>query len=155
MVLIYCPCFINTHLTIVANISQTMSKDTINLEDIIQVVVGSSALTIPVAFSEESWRLSETLPTLNLVVIILLSLIFINIYSFQGIFQGNIKNRLSHFLFRTLIDYGVTFIVVFIILFALNRMPILEEPLIALKRIIILSFPASMGGVIVDGFDKE
>jgi hypothetical protein len=34
-------------------------------------------------------------------------------------------------------------------------MPILEEPLIALKRIIILSFPASMGGVIVDGFDKE
>ncbi|PXX95670.1 DUF2391 domain-containing protein [Marinifilum breve] len=133
----------------------TMDKDTINLEDIIQVIVGSSALTIPVAFSEESWRLSETLPTLNLIVIVILSLLFINIYSFQGIFQGHIKHRLQHFLFRTLIDYGVTFIVVFIILFALNRMPILEEPLIAIKRIIILSFPASMGGVIVDGFDKE
>ncbi|MCY1633545.1 DUF2391 family protein [Marinifilum sp. D737] len=132
-----------------------MNKDTINLEDIIQVIVGSSALTIPVAFSEESWRLSETLPTLNLIVIVLLSLLFINIYSFQGIFQGHIKHRLQHFLFRTLIDYGLTFIVVFIILFALNRMPILEEPLIAIKRIIILSFPASMGGVIVDGFDKE
>lgn len=132
-----------------------MDKDTINLEDIIQVIVGSSALTVPVAFSEESWRLSETLPTLNLIVIVILSLLFINIYSFQGIFQGHIKHRLQHFLFRTLIDYGVTFIVVFIILFALNRMPILEEPLIAIKRIIILSFPASMGGVIVDGFDKE
>ena len=132
-----------------------MNKDTINLEDIVQVIVGSSALTIPVAFSEESWRLSETLPTFNLIVIIILSLLFINIYSFQGIFQGQIKHRLSHFLLRTVIDYGVTFIVVFFILFALNRMPILDEPLIAFKRIIILSFPASMGGVIVDGFDKE
>lgn len=132
-----------------------MSKDTINFEDIIQVIVGSSALTIPVAFSEESWRLSETLPTFNLIVIILISLLFINIYSFQGIFQGQIKHRLSHFVLRTIIDYSVTFIVVFIILFALNRMPLLEEPLIAFKRIIILSFPASMGGVIVDGFDKE
>ncbi len=132
-----------------------MNTKSINTEDIIQVVVGSSALTIPVAFSEESWRLSETLPTLNLIVIILISLLFINIYSFQGIFQGQIKHRLSHFILRTLIDYGITLIVVFIILFALNRMPIIEEPLIALKRIFILSFPASMGGVIVDGFDKE
>jgi uncharacterized membrane protein len=132
-----------------------MNKKTLNLEDIVQVIVGSAALTIPVAFSEESWRLSETLPTLNLIVIILLSLLLINIYSFQGIFQGQIKHRLSHFISRTIIDYGVTIIVVFIILFALNRMPIIDEPLIALKRIIILSFPASMGGVIVDGFDKE
>ena len=91
----------------------------------------------------------------NLIFIVLLSLLFINIYSFQGIFQGQIKNRLSHFILRTIIDYGITLIVVFIILFALNRMPIVEEPLIAIKRIIILSFPASMGGVIVDGFDKE
>ncbi|WP_321299833.1 DUF2391 family protein [Marinifilum fragile] len=132
-----------------------MSKDSINLEDIVQVIVGSSALTIPVAFSEESWQLSETLPTLNIIIILILSLLFINIYSFEGIFQGQIKHRLSHFALRTIIDYGVTFVVVFIILFALNRMPILEEPLIAFKRIILLSFPASMGGVIVDGFDKE
>ena len=132
-----------------------MNKKTINIEDIIQVIVGSSALTIPVAFSEESWRLSETLPLFNLLIIIVLSLLFINIYSFQGIFQGQVKHRLSHFVLRTIIDYSVTFFVVFIILFALNRMPLLEEPLIAIKRIIILSFPASMGGVIVDGFDKE
>jgi uncharacterized membrane protein len=130
-------------------------KDTINLEDIIQVIVGSAALTIPVAFSEESWRLSETLPTFNIVLIILLSLLLINIYSFQGIFQGKIKHRLSHFVLRTIIDYSITFVVVFIILFAINRMPVVDEPLIALKRIVILSFPASMGGVIVDGFDKE
>lgn len=112
-------------------------------------------MTLPVAFSEESWRLSETLPWLNIVLLFLLSLIFINLYSIDSIFSGKIKHRLSHFLFRTIIDYAITLIVVFIILFALNRMPIVDEPIISLKRIIILSFPASMGGVIVDSLDKE
>ena len=132
-----------------------MSKSSINSEDIIQVVIGASALTVPVAFSEESWRLSETLPLLNVIMLLLISLIFIGLYSFQGIFQGKVKHRLYHFVLRIVIDYGVTLIAVFIILIALNRMPLLDEPIIALKRIILLSFPASMGGVIVDGFDKE
>jgi len=132
-----------------------MSKSSINAEDIIQVVIGASALAVPVAFSEESWRLSETLPLRNVLLLLLLSIIFIGLYSIQGIFQGKVKHRLFHFILRILIDYGITLIIVFIILFALNRMPLFDEPLIAIKRIILLSFPASMGGVIVDGFDKE
>ena len=130
-------------------------KKSINTEDIVQVIVGSSALTVPIAFTEESWRLSETLPLLNVIVLIFLSLLFISLYSIQGIFQGQIKHRISHFVLRVIIDYGIALIIVFIVLFALNRMPILDNPIIALKRIIILAFPASMGGVIVDGFDKE
>jgi len=132
-----------------------MRESSINSEDIIQVVVGASALTVPVAFSEESWRLSETLPFFNVIILLLLSLLFIGLYSIQGIFQGNVKHRFYDFILRVLVDYGITLIVVFIILFALNRMPLFEEPIIALKRVILLSFPASMGGVIVDGFDKE
>ena len=132
-----------------------MRESTINSEDIIQVIVGASALTVPVAFSEESWRLSETLPIFNVIVLLLLSLLFIGLYSVQGIFQGKVKHRFSDFFLRIVVDYGLTLIVVFIILFALNRMPLLDEPMIALKRIILLSFPASMGAVIVDGLDKE
>jgi uncharacterized membrane protein len=132
-----------------------MSKSSINSEDIIQVIIGASALTLPVAFSEESWKLSETLPFSNVIMLLFLSLLFIGLYSIQGIFQGKVKHRIYHFVLRVVIDYGVTLVVVFIILLALNRMPLFDEPIIALKRIILLSFPASMGGVIVDGFDKE
>ncbi len=131
-----------------------MRESTINSEDIIQVIVGASALAVPVAFSEESWRLSETLPILNVFLLLFLSLLFVGLYSIQGIFQGNIKHRIYDLILRVIVDYCVTLIVVFIILLALNRMPF-EEPLIALKRVILLSFPASMGAVIVDGFDKE
>lgn len=135
-----------------------MVKDithTFNREDLFQVIIGSAALTLPVAFSEESWRLSQTLPWLNIVFIIVLSMLLISLYSINSIFSGQIKHRLPHLVFRTIIDYIITLIVVFIILLAINRMPILTDPLIAFKRIIILSFPASMGGVIVDSLDKE
>ncbi|NNF22957.1 MAG: DUF2391 family protein [Saprospiraceae bacterium] len=131
------------------------SIQTFNKEDFFQVIVGSAALTLPVAFSEESWNLSKTLPWGNIIFIIVLSLLFINLYSINSIFSGKINNRLSLFLLRTIIDYIITLIVVFIILLAINQMPVFSEPIIAFKRIIILSFPASMGGVIVDSLDKE
>lgn len=97
-----------------------MFRKSFNAEDMIQVVIGSTALTVPVAFSEETWKLSETLPTLNVFVLILLSLLFISLYSIQGIFQGQIKHRLSHYIFRVLIDYGVSLLVVFIVLCIAN-----------------------------------
>ena len=129
--------------------------NTANFEDIIQIVVGASALSVPIAFSEESWRLSETLPIQNIFILIFLSLLFINLYSFQSIFQGNVQYRILTFLARTILVYFITLCVVFTVLIALNRMPIMSEPIVAIKRIIILSFPASMGGVVVDSFDKE
>jgi len=131
------------------------NQHTFNKEDLFQVIIGSAALTLPVAFSEESWELSQTLPWFNIGLIFLLSMLFINLYSVNSIFSGQINHRLSHFILRTIIDYMITLFVVFIILLAINRMPIISEPIIALKRIIILSFPASMGGVIVDSLDKE
>ena len=127
----------------------------LNFEDILQVIVGATALTIPVAFSEESWNLSRTLPTINIVYIFILSLLFINMYSFHSIFQGNIKNRFTTFIFRTFFDYGLTLLVVIIILHVLNHLPVFSEPFVAMKRIILLAFPASMGGVVVDSLDKE
>jgi uncharacterized membrane protein len=132
-----------------------MKKGTVNRDDIIQVIIGASALTIPVAFSEEAWNLSKTLPTLNVIILLSLSLLLVSLYSIQGIFSGNINHRIVQFISRTFIVYGITMIVVFLVLFAINRMPIIDEPLIAFKRVVLISFPASLGGVIVDGFDKE
>lgn len=38
---------------------------------------------------------------------------------------------------------------------ALNHMPTLTEPWVGYKRMVILSFPASIRAVVVDSFDKE
>lgn len=125
-----------------------------NLEDIIQIVIGSSLLVAPIAFSEEAWELSRSLPVRNIIFLMILSLIFIGLYVYQGIFSGNIKSRKSIFISRIFIDYGITLFVVFVILFALDKIPF-QSPLVAIKRVILIGFPASLVGVILDGLDKE
>lgn len=125
-----------------------------NLEDLIQIVIGSSLLVAPIAFSEEAWNLSRSLPTRNIIFLMTLSLLFMGLYVYQGIFSGNVKFRIGVFISRIFIDYLITLIVVFVILLALDKIPF-QDPQIALKRIIIIGFPASLVGVILDGMDKE
>jgi len=45
--------------------------------------------------------------------------------------------------------------VVGLVLFALNKLPIIDNPILAFKRIIVITMPASMGAIVVDSFDKE
>ncbi|GGQ14632.1 DUF2391 family protein [Shewanella litoralis] len=130
-------------------------KPTFNAEDIGQIAVGAFALSVPIAFSEEAWRLSASLPTLNLVLVVFLSLAFITIFAYQSVFQGNIVKRRRAFLLRVVAAYLLTLLVVGIVLLALNKLPLMTEPILALKRIILIAMPASMGAIIVDSFDKE
>ncbi|GGP42078.1 MULTISPECIES: DUF2391 family protein [Shewanella] len=130
-------------------------KPTFNAEDIGQIAVGAFALSVPIAFSEEAWRLSASLPTLNLVLVVLLSLAFITLFAYQSVFQANIVNRRGAFLLRVVAAYLLTLLVVGIVLLALNKLPLLTDPILALKRIILIAMPASMGAIIVDSFDKE
>jgi len=127
----------------------------LDLEDLSQLIIGASVLSVPIAFTEEAWNLSKTLPLVNLIIVVLISLAFISLYAFRGIYQGKVKNRIATYLSRVFIDYVVTLCVVIIVLFALNKFPILADTSIAIKRIIIISFPASMGAIVVDSFDKE
>lgn len=126
-----------------------------NLEDASQVAIGAFALAVPISFSEEAWRLGETLPMINLLLIFMLSIFFLSFFTLQSIFQGNVNNRISVFIFRIIIAYSVATLVVALVLLAINKFPILSETTVAIKRLIIISMPASMGAIVVDSFDKE
>lgn len=126
-----------------------------NFEDASQIFVGSFALAVPISFSEEAWRLGETLPFQNLLMLLTLSVLFLTLYTYESVFQKDIKSRKFNFVFRIVIAYIMTVLVVALVLFCLDKLPLLEEPLIALKRVIVISMPASMGAIIVDSFDKE
>lgn len=130
-------------------------KFSFNLEDAGQIFVGAFALAVPIAFSEEAWRLSQTLPFANLLMLLGLSLLFLGIFTWQSIFQRDIETRLPGFVLRIIIAYLITALVVALVLACINKLPLLTEPITALKRIIVISMPASMGAIIVDSFDKE
>jgi len=84
-----------------------------------------------------------------------LSLVFLTLYTFESVFQRNIANRKFVFVLRIVVAYFITTLVVMLVLFCINKLPLFSEPLVALKRVIIISMPASMGAIVVDSFDKE
>ncbi len=131
-----------------------MSKS-FNLEDAGQIFVGAFALAVPISFSEEAWQLGESLPTANLALLFLLSCLFLSIYAFESVYQRNINSRVVEFISRIVIAYILTIMVVALVLLCIDKLPALDSPLVALKRVIVIAMPASMGAIIVDGFDKE
>ncbi|MGB5309592.1 MAG: DUF2391 family protein [Arenicellales bacterium] len=126
-----------------------------NLEDASQVTIGAFALAVPISFSEEAWKLGETLPLSNLLMIFILSISFLGFFAYESVFQGNIKHRVPVFLLRIAIAYTITAIVVVLVLFSLDKFPLLTDTFVAFKRLIVITMPASMGAIIVDSFDKE
>lgn len=130
-------------------------KFSFNTEDASQVCVGAFALAVPISFSEEAWRLGETLPFANIIMLLSLSVLFLGVFSYQSVFQQNIRARVFVFLFRIVIAYLLTAFVVFLVLLCLDKMPLLDDPITSIKRIIVITMPASMGAIVVDSFDKE
>lgn len=126
-----------------------------NLEDASQIIIGAFALAVPISFSEEAWRLGETLPTANLALVAIVSWLFLALFTYQSVFQADISKRLLVYCSRIVIAYSLTVLVVAVLLLAIDKLPLLSDPMIALKRLIIISMPASMGAIIVDSFDKE
>jgi hypothetical protein len=51
--------------------------------------------------------------------------------------------------------YTIAGFVVALILLALNKFPIAQDPATAFTRLVVITMPASMGAIIVDSFDKE
>ncbi|WP_084144591.1 DUF2391 family protein [Ferrimonas kyonanensis] len=130
-------------------------KYSFNFEDASQIFVGAFALAVPISFSEEAWRLGETLPIINLSMLFSLSVVFLTLYTYESVFQRNVSERKLVFILRIVVAYLITAMVVMLVLFCIDKLPLLSEPLVALKRVIIISMPASMGAIVVDSFDKE
>ena len=126
-----------------------MRKLYFNLEDVGQIAIGAFALAVPVSFSQEAWDLGQTLSWYNLFLIFILSISFLSLFAYQSIFQGTV------YIFRVFAAYLITLAVIALLLFAIDKFPILSDPVVALKRLIIIAMPASMGAIIVDSIDKE
>ena len=130
-------------------------KNSFNIEDASQIFVGAFALALPISFSEEAWQIGAVLPLHKLSLLMLMSLIFIALYIYSNVFQNKIKGREIEFGVRIVITYVITAVVVLLILYSLDKLPILTEPSIAIKRVIVITMPASMGAMVVDSLDKE
>ena len=55
--------------------------------DLMQVIVGASLLAVPIAFTEETWKLGENLPLLNIGILAGISLFFIAVFVYVHFYR--------------------------------------------------------------------
>jgi len=119
-------------------------------KDLIQTVVGASILAIPAAYTEEAWNLGESLPLVNIAGIAFLSVFFIAIFVYYNFYRNYLGDFLGQYIVRVLCTYLVAVGVVALLLTLVNQCPWGEDNLLALKRIIVVAFPASMSATVTD-----
>ena len=121
-----------------------------HLRDAFQVIIGAAILSIPISFTGEVWDLGEKLPLNNIFGILLMSLLFISAFVYFNFYKGNIKGNSFEFLKRIVFTYLLSFGVVAILMTLIQQAPWETNWVLALKRVIIVAFPASMSGTLVD-----
>ena len=118
--------------------------------DLMQVIVGASVLAVPVAFTEETWKLGEELALKNVLLLGGISLLFIAMFVYFNFYRFHLKNHVFKYIKRVIITYFCSFILVGILLTIIQRCPWNTNSILAIKRIIIVTFPASMSAAISD-----
>ena len=118
--------------------------------DLMQVIVGASILAVPVAFTEETWTLGRELPLMNVLILSLISLIFIGAFVYFNFYRYMLKDHLVEYLKRTISIYFFSLLVVAVVLSIIQKCPWGSDNLLAMKRVLIVTFPASMSAAISD-----
>jgi uncharacterized membrane protein len=124
------------------------SKTKFGVKHILQAIVGATLLAIPIGFTEETWRLGETLPLWNIVVLLIISLFFIAIFVYRN-FSRNVPNFYwIDMVKRIVVIYILSFMIVAIILSVIQRAPWGVDWMLAFKRTVIVTFPSALSAAI-------
>ena len=122
----------------------------VRLRDVAQLVVGACVLAIPVAFTEEVWVLGERMPTANIVGIAIASVVFLSFFVYFIFYQDHLHGHEWEFLKRVGAAYLITFAVATLLLTLFDKCPWSTDPAVALKRIVLVTFPACFSATVVD-----
>lgn len=119
--------------------------------DVIQVIVGASLLAIPMAFTEETWRLGETLPMQNIWGIVIVSLFFISSFVYYNFYRNaDFGSHWMQFIKRIITTYCISILVVALILTLIDKTMWGIDLVVTIKRILLVTFPASMSAAVAD-----
>jgi uncharacterized membrane protein len=120
-------------------------------KDFVQIIVGASILAVPIGFTGEVWDLAETLPNMNILAFLILSICFISTFIYYNYYRNeHFKDHKIDFLKRVLSTYILSFLVVGLLLTIIGKAPWDTDMLLAFKRCILVSFPASMSAAVAD-----
>jgi len=121
------------------------------ISDVLQVVVGAAILAVPVGYTQETWDLGMELPFFpNILGFLLLSLLFIGAFTYYHYYKHGVGRHSYEFLKRIFLTYLIAFVIVAVIMALIGKAPWDADWILAVKRIIIVTFPCSLSGAVAD-----
>lgn len=118
--------------------------------DMLQIIVGAAILAIPVGLTEEAWILGKELPLLNIGILGGITILFLAMFIYFNFYRFNFKGHAWSYIKRVVATYVLSLAVVGILLTVINKCPWGIDNMLAIKRIIIATFPAAMSATISD-----
>jgi uncharacterized membrane protein len=122
----------------------------LHARDIAQIFVGASMLAIPVGFTEETWDLGRTLPLANVIALAVISVAFTAFFIHLHFYRGYLTQYAPDFVKRVLAVYAISLIVVGVLLTVIQQCPWATDWVLAVKRVVIVAFPASLSATVAD-----
>ena len=118
--------------------------------DVAELAVGGLIMAMPMAVTEEIWDLSEELGVGRILVIAALSIAFIALVIWALIYKEVDAEERQHYLLRVFAAYGIALLISAAMLLAIDRLPLVDDPVLALKRTVLVAVPVSFGGTTAD-----
>ena len=127
-------------------------KVELKIQDLLEILVGASILAVPVAFTEEVWNMGNDLGWFNIILLNFVSLIFMGSFMYFKGYRNRLEMYRNEYLKRLFSTFSLSVLIVAILLTIVGKCPWITDPDLALKRILIGSFPASMSATVTDSF---
>jgi len=122
----------------------------INRSDAAELIIGACVLAFPVAVTEEVWNLSEQISLFQILLIAATSCFFLSVFIYY-VHSRKVDDSSFHLdIWRVVATYGITLLVCATILSLLGKFPLASDTAVALKRMVLVAFPASFSATVVD-----
>jgi len=121
--------------------------------DLAQIFIGSIVLASPFIVTGEVWELGAQMSAISSILYMMLSLFALTILLYywryeKVTFHGHVVKR--ELIRRLVVTYLIAFATVAVLLTLLDKAPWGTDAQIAVKRVILVSLPACLGGAAID-----
>ncbi len=120
--------------------------------DMAELAIGGIIMAGPFAVTEEVWNLSAEMTLARSLLIAVVTIVVIALIVWSLIYHEVPPADRRHFVRRVAVAYTLALVVSAFMLFAIDRLPLISDPILALKRTILVALPVAFGGTAVDDF---
>lgn len=122
--------------------------------DVAEIALGACVMAFPAATTEEVWNLGAELSTGRVSLFALASLFFLACLILI-LHHDQVKGTDPKVFFQRVVStYFVTLLISVALLVGVDRFDLVAEPLVSLKRAVLVAFPASFAATVVDGLRR-